>query len=374
MNVAIFETEHFEGAFPVIRLFDKPGNDITVYTSQETHKRFADLFGANMNRFNWIILPGNSKRRFFFSLYKNLKKQNPALLYINTISSNHLLYAFVLTRLHLKRVSLTVHDINCLFESRSAFGFRKAVIHWGKKSLIKRATEFNVVADTMLPYIKTKAKGKAVHNIPGCVFEARHIQQSISEALRIVVPGSLDGRRRNYDRVFELADLANKEKLPVQIILLGGWTDEYGKSIINRAAAFKAGHCSVISYDTMVVDQAEFDKQMDEAHFVFIPSVINTKICGDIPEVYGLTKSSGNIFDVIKHAKPFIVPVGLTVSLNLQTSCFTYNFVGEIVSFLKSFIVSPAQYNRWQDEALKNSRYYTIDKVRERNPALFNNV
>ncbi|MEI9807412.1 MAG: hypothetical protein WDO16_05755 [Bacteroidota bacterium] len=44
---------------------------------------------------------------------------------------------------------------------------------------------------------------------------------------------------------------------------------------------------------------------MDTAHFVFIPSVIATKICGDIPETYGISKSSGNMFDVIKHAKPF---------------------------------------------------------------------
>jgi hypothetical protein len=47
MNITIFEKEHFEGAFPVIKLFDMPGNNITVITSGETHKRFIDLFGKD---------------------------------------------------------------------------------------------------------------------------------------------------------------------------------------------------------------------------------------------------------------------------------------------------------------------------------------
>src|SRR5258705_13508065 len=102
MNIAIFETEHFEGAFPVIKLFDIPGNEIIVLTSAETHKRFLDLFGNDAGRFKWIILSGNSKRSFFYSLYKNLKEQKPDILYLNTISDNHLLYASVLRRLNSK--------------------------------------------------------------------------------------------------------------------------------------------------------------------------------------------------------------------------------------------------------------------------------
>ncbi|MEI9807414.1 MAG: hypothetical protein WDO16_05765 [Bacteroidota bacterium] len=76
MNISVFETEHFEGAFPVIRLFDMPGNEITIYTSPETHKRFIDLFQSEAGRYKWTILPGNSKLRFFFSFYKNLRKHH----------------------------------------------------------------------------------------------------------------------------------------------------------------------------------------------------------------------------------------------------------------------------------------------------------
>src|SRR5262245_21456227 len=121
MKIAIFEKEHFEGAFPVIKLFDRPGNEVTVVTSVETHKRFSDLFGDDMKRFTWEIISREDKLGFFYSLYEILKRNKPDLLYINTISDNHLLYARVLRRLRLPRVVMTVHDINCLFESRPSW-------------------------------------------------------------------------------------------------------------------------------------------------------------------------------------------------------------------------------------------------------------
>ena len=371
MKVAIFETEHFEGAFPVIKLFDIPGNEITVYTSPETHKRFLDLFGDNSRRYHWAILPGKKKVPFFTSLYKQLKKNRPDLLYINTISNNHLLYAAVLQLLHLNRTVLTVHDINCLFDSQPSLNFRKAMIHSGKKRLVKRINEFNVVADTMTPYLQTKTNGKKSHNIPGAVFEHRYSPQLLNGPIRIVVPGSLDKRRRNYEQVFELARLAGENRLNVQIVLLGGYMDNEGKSIVEQADVLKSEFCRVICYHSPLVEQSEFDRQMDAAHFVFIPSVIHTHICGDIPETYGITKSSGNIFDVIKHAKPFIIPDQLTISADLQTSCFRYKAIPDIIDFLKHMISAPADYDIWQVKALENSKNYTIEKVRARNAALF---
>ena len=371
MKVAILETEHFEGAFPVIKLFDIPGNEITVYTSPETHKRFVDLFRNEASRYQWAILPARGKFRFFYSLYKKLKKHKPGIFYINTISDNHFLYAFVLRMLKLTRVIMTVHDINCLFQSRSSWNFRQAIIHRGKRWLLNQVNEFNVVADTMMNYLQTKTRQK-IHNIPGAVFENRYTPQAIDGSLRIVVPGSLDKRRRDYDQVFELAGLANKAKLNLVIVLLGGYTGQYGKGVIARADAFKSGYCQILFYDTRVVDQDEFDRQMDIAHFVFIPSAINTRICGDIPEVYGITKSSGNIFDVIKHAKPFIVPAALTISPHLQTSCFKYESLNDIIAILISIIHSPAEYKNQEQPALENARNYTIEKVRERNASLFN--
>jgi hypothetical protein len=354
----------------VIKLFESQGYELTILTTEETYRRFIDLFPDNSENFTWDILSTKSKSTYFNSLYHKLRQNKPDLLYINTISNNHLLYAFVLSRLSITRVIMTVHDINCLFQSRPSWKFRSAIIHHGKKQLIRNVNEFNVVASTMIPYLEKQTK-KLVHNIPGAVYEKRQVVQDIVSPLRIVIPGSLDKRRRNYQQVFDLAKMADRKKISLELVMLGGYYDDYGKSVYENAERFSSASVTIKVYNTRVVDQLEFDRQMDTAHFVWIPSVIDTQICDDIPEVYGLTKSSGNIFDVIKHAKPFLVPKGLSIPPDLVSSCFSYHSNDELLDFLVIWSLSPDQYAEWQANALVNSLNFTIEKVVEKNPGLF---
>jgi hypothetical protein len=278
----------------------------------------------------------------------------------------------VLSRLNIQTIVLTVHDINCLFESKPGNGFRSRIIHTGKKNLIKKVNIFNVVSETLVDYLRTKTSNP-ISVVPGAVYEERAYKQNPPGKTRLVVPGSLDKRRRNYQEVFELALLGNKAMLDLEIVLLGGYTDEYGKNIVEKARDFPAGSCRILFYDTDVVHQDEFDKQMDESHFVYIPSVVRTKICGDIPEVYGLTKSSGNIFDVIKHARPFIVPEQLSVPDALLSSCMKYVSVEDIITFLQTLQKNQDEYADWLDAAKRNSEHYTMERVRERNNLVFKN-
>lgn len=371
MKVLIFEKEHFEGAFPVIRLFDQPGTEIVVATSADTHRRFLDLLGSAANRYRWIILPTSGKWAFFRSLYYHLRRERPDLLYVNTISDNHLLYAWAIRMGRLPRTLMTVHDINCLFESKPGSGFRSRVIHHGKKQLIRVLDEFNVVSDTMLPLLAQYAGGKPLHNVPGAVYEDRQHRQPIGDRLRIVIPGSLDRRRRDYEQVFELARLANKVQLALDLVLLGGPMDEYGRTILQKLENWPAGSCRLKGFKETVVDQAIFDQHLDEAHFVWIPSVVHTRICGDIPEEYGISKSSGNIFDVIKHARPFIVPATLTIPANLREAAFATSSMEALSQFFQQLLQQPAGYAPWEEKALEAARHYSIEATRRRNTALF---
>jgi hypothetical protein len=373
MKTGIFEMEHFEGAYPVIQLFDMPANQLVIFTDAHTYERFADLFKQDVDRFQWEILDNTgSKWRFFRQLYKAAKKHQLDFFYLNTISNNHVFYAWVIGLLRIARVVITVHDINCLFKSRWSLQLRPLIHHIGKKALIKRVQEFNVVSDTMVDYLRETTQGqKQVHNIPGAVFESEQYALTIGDYIHLVVPGSLDKKRRDYQQVFELLQAAEANQLPLHITLLGGYTDDYGKAIIQQAAALKTVYCKITVYDTRLVHQDEFDKQLNNAHFIFIPSVIDTAICFDIPETYGLSKSSGNMFDVIKHARPFMAPQQLRVSATLESSCFRYTSINHLADFLHGLFKNKADYKNWQQKALANSKEYTIARVRARNPTLF---
>jgi len=165
MNIGIFETEHFEGAYPVIKLFDTPQNKLILFTDIKTHKRFSDLFKSLINNYEWVIEDlENHRFAFFRKMYTAVKKHKLDILYLNTISNNHLLYGLLVKLLPSTRVIITIHDINCLFESRFTFRIRESIQHIGKRILLKQVKEFNVVSDTMIPYLQDKNK----RNIRAC--------------------------------------------------------------------------------------------------------------------------------------------------------------------------------------------------------------
>jgi hypothetical protein len=374
MKIGIFEMEHFEGSYPVIQLFDMPANHLVIFTNADTYARFADLFKQHVTKFEWVILDTNTSRwLFFWKMAQAVRKRRLDIFYINTISSNHLLFAAVIALLRsTTRIVITLHDINCWFNSRLSMKLRQLLHHTGKKALIKQVREFNVVSDTMIEYLRTKTgEQKLIHNIPGAVFERTQASLAIGEYIHLVIPGTIEKIRRDYQQVFDLLNLAEAGKLPLHITLLGGHYDDYGKEIIQKAKSFKTGYTKLIVYDTGLVPQDEFDIQLDNAHFIFIPSVIHTAICFGIPEIYGISKSSGNIFDVIKHARPFIVPQPLHIPATLNSSCFKYESPAHLMNFLQQLFQHKEQYYQWQQQALANSKEYTIAKVRERNPSLF---
>ena len=373
MKVGIFETQHFEGSYPVIRLFDNSINEVVVFTDPPTYKRFADLFGQSAGRYQWIILQRRfSRLLFFWSLYKQVKRSKPDIFYINTISSNHLLFVLVIGLLRTPRTIVTLHDINCMFESKPSWNLRRMAHHLGKRLLIRQVKEFNVVSETMVDYLVQKTKGqKIIHNVPGAVFDGNNKPRLPAGYFHLVIPGSIDKKRRDYAQIWPLLNEAEKQQFPLQLTILGGYIDGYGKQVMAQARQFRSTYTKLQCYDTDVVDQDEFDRQLDSAHFIFIPSVVNTAICHAIPEVYGLTKSSGNIFDIIKHARPFIIPHTLRIPANLASSAVIYHTITDIITFLKQVQQEPSLYGDLEQKALLNSGEYTISKVRERNATLF---
>jgi len=377
MQIGIFETDHFEGAYPVIKLFDNGQNEITIFTYENSFRQFEYLFKENVNRYHWVIKRSSeSKYQFIYRLYKDSKDKNFDILYLNTIADNHIVYAIMIAGLRNMRIISTLHDINSHFRFIPALRFRRFIRFIGKRCLIKSVTEFNVVSSTMVDYLKKKLPAhKKVHCVPGSVFEEFErpdISLKIQSPIKIVIPGSIDGRRRNYEFVFKLlAKLNEKMKNEVLIVLLGGSGSVYGKQIIEKCKSYVLQYQNLQFSENDIVDQPTFDRELDDADFIFIPSVIDTVILDGVPETYGESISSGNIFDVIKHAKPFIIPHQLNIPQNLESSCFKYSDPDEIANFLEAFLKKPDEYFKWKEKALENSRAYTIEKIRFKNPSLF---
>ena len=376
MRIAIFETEHFEVAYPLIRLFDNNINEITIFVYENAYRQLGYLLNDEMHRYTWVVKQHNElKYAFMCRMYIEIKKKNIELLYLNTLSDNFLLY-YILVRMVKVRTILTLHDINGFFCSRPGSSIRGQLNYAGKKLLIKAIPEFNVISLTMVSYLQNKLPAsKKVHCIPGSVYEPPQLQNgslpALTHIIQIVVPGTIDNRRRHYETVFDLLEASGRLSLPVSVVLLGGHYGEYGKRILDRCRQYVRHNSNLKFYETDVVDQPEYNRVMQDAHFVLMPCVTRAVLFGYAEERYGVTKSSGNIYDVVRYGKPFIAPGSLAFDACLEESCIRYHHVTDIIRYLQTLLLQPELYDTIRQNAIKASMHYTVPAIRKRNADLF---
>lgn len=374
MQIAIFETNHYEVTYPVIRLFDNNINKITIFIYEPAYRQLTFIFNQDLHRYNWVV-KGNreSKYAFMIRMYAIIKRNNTKLLYLNTIPDNYLLY-YALVKLVAIRTVLTLHSVNGYFFTRRGFGIRHNLNFLGRRLLVKKIREFNVISHTMVPYLKNKLPaGKKVYCIPGAIYEPQVQAGSMPEltnGIHLVIPGTIDVRRRHYDLVFDLLEAARHLSLPVTITLLGGHYGAYGKQILERCKSWIQHNQTLAFYETDTVDQPEFNRVMQRAHLVWVPCVTRPVVFDGHKETYGISKSSGNIYDVVKFAKPFIAPAALRFDEYLEKSCIRYSEVQDIITFLQTIILQPQLFYHLHQQSRQASMHYTINAVRRRNTGI----
>ncbi len=375
MKVVLFDSGHFETAYTLIRLFDIPGNRITIVTDGPTEIVLKSMLPDEVERYDWIIADRwISNWHYFAYIRKQLAKIRPDMIYLNTIDRQPFFYALLINLLPTTRVILTIHDINCFFQKGKTSDIRLFLKWTSRKLLLSKTEGLNVIAETMIAHLRSQVKKKIpLFHIPGAVFEQQATPGVISDRIRLVVPGTIDKRRRNYDEVFLLCELLEEAALPVDIILLGGYNGNYGKAVIAKARHWESKFICLKSYDTSLIPQPEFDRVMQEAHFLFCPVQVHTKICGDVDEVYGISKSSGALSDAVRHAKPLILPESYKITSSMKAACFRYKSLNEITDLVYKIFREPEIYHAWQENALRYAKWFTIPQVRERNLSLFFN-
>jgi hypothetical protein len=173
MKVAIFETEHFEAAYPLIRLFDKNENQLTVFCYESSYRQLELMLRDRPVACDFIVRKKNQSRiSFILTIYRETRKRRIDLLFLNTVTDNFVFYALLPLFLSGTRIILGVHMIHSFFETRKKWKFRRLVRAFGKRMLRSRIREFNVISQVMSPYLREKLPpGKKVHAIPGGIFE-----------------------------------------------------------------------------------------------------------------------------------------------------------------------------------------------------------
>ena len=134
------------------------------------------------------------------------------------------------------------------------------------------------------------------------LFYVKSIDSQDSNVFKIVIPGAVSQKRRDYKRV--LNQIINFKK-PTELVLLGKAQGDELKWILE--VKNQLPNPIQITYFTEKVPQEHYDLILKSANVLWCPIQIETEFFSQ-KEWYGKTKLSGNIGDAIKFAKPAVFP------------------------------------------------------------------
>ena len=156
------------------------------------------------------------------------------------------------------------------------------------------------------------------------------------EQCEIVVIGKIDKRNRDYDMLYDGFKFAlNKTKQRIRLTLLGDSNSNYGKSIISRFQKLESDNFQLTNYIGFV-NQNDFQKHTSLADFLIIPVKIHTRYT-IYSEMYGYTKISGSINDLIKFKKPSLIFGGYPTDPVLSPITAKYNNSKELGDLIKDW-------------------------------------
>ncbi|MEI7723838.1 MAG: hypothetical protein WCK09_01980 [Bacteroidota bacterium] len=160
---------------------------------------------------------------------------------------------------------------------------------------------------------------------------------SPDQSFRITIIGSVDQRRRNYEPVIEafrqLTPLLNR---PVILSLLGKSAGKYATEVIQKLKSLGSDNFKLESFDE-VVPQDVFDAVMSNTHLILSP--VNLKNSTEIfGEIYGQTKISGSLLDVLRFPKITILPAGYNLDGIFKNYFDQYSDPRELKDIMLKFI------------------------------------
>lgn len=367
MKVAIYELIHFECIFPYIDLMQELNAEVTFIVSLSFAKELSNNFSFNNNKFKWHFIDNDSSLVLFQKeLSSILRKDKYDLFILNSLDSRHIILYYLLKKFNPKKILLTLHDINNFFTASFGVKIKKNIRTLGKKLLHNLIDGFLVNTFLMKQYIEeNKFTRKNVYHLPLVLYKSQFSENR--NKISFVIPGSIDERRRNYDFLLNaLEEISNKN---VEFTFAGGPVGKYGNEIINRINKLLTRGFKII-YFKEEVSEKEFQEIINNASALISPLVHTTAIHDNINEVYSVSKTSGNINDAIRNAKPLLLPIYINVPAEIKSSCIFYTSEIELVHILNNLINDKKVLNYYNSEAISNASNFSKENIFK----LFSNI
>ena len=189
---------------------------------------------------------------------------------------------------------------------------------------------------------------------PFAIYEEMDDLSESNQVLRICIPGVITQAKRDYLGLFEaLQEKAEALSDRLELYLLGYVTEREQPAMTDAIADLQNSGYKVLYHDSFVYGE-EFDRAIASCDLL----LNNQFISKNSTEVYGKTKESGMIFNMLRAAKPGLLPKEYNVSSEFSDCTLFFDSYPHLVDLIKEIINDPQRLQQLKAAAKKLSVSY----------------
>lgn len=371
MKIVIIETDHAQISISLSEVFE--GHEQHFFTPEHMQQEMQDYSaGLFYGQFHNITDLQQAEQE----IIKFCNEKKVDLLIFSPVFKHYNSVLAIAKAVKCQKI-FTTHNLNTWLNP-SFWSLNSLKEKFTKKNILKHI-DFILVEDFIYNYISTEAnylmrKYRFLY-IPSYTFQPSRKRQFIrkNDTLKIVLTGTIDKERRNYDAVLNTIDFFAQKKAKITFSFAGQPIGEYGKEVIHRIIKANEIHPGIASYfpPEIIPTPLMFVEEMETSDLVLATSNLTFKASGTT-EFIGKTKPTGALHDMISFQLPGLLPAHMITPAKMNGSCFNYTNQEELQSILSNLLQKPELLLNWQELAKTNAFHYTANEIRKGLP-FFNN-
>ncbi len=342
MKLLIYETTHHETLPAILDLSETYFETVSVFLKENT---YLNLCSSGNPGYKWpnanffCQSHTEANRGFIKRAISFFSNNNYTHFHISTLDNNMLYFAYHLSKIKNIHLSLSVQAINeysaykyktirDISETAAKFFFHKQIKH------------YRVFFPLMENMLEQKMPGTTAVFIPSRFFTGQLNDKKDLPVFRIVIPGSVDPNRRDYEFVLKFVkDFISRiiEIKPVELIILGSCNTGYGLKFMNQLSALARPGFTIKSYDGYI-PQSEYESQLSQAEIIWSPVCIDTLGIRGTREIYGKSTATGLTADLLFNTNPALVPDGFMIPEHYQDALISYSSPDGLANWIIRFM------------------------------------
>ena len=363
MKLAIFDLQHFEMIHVLLQVLSNKENSILLFTNSKIVQKIKNL--EESFEFELINLDDFKSFYEFYNKCADVIFTNKIdIVIFNTIDREYNL-AWKLIKKIPSKVFITIHNVNTWLNPPLTFNYIALKNYYFRSRMLKKTTGIIVTEDLFIKYIEdNKLYNKKILALP-FTLNTKNYHHEPNKELRVAIPGTIDGNnRRNYEFAISVIKKIHKIDNSIKFIFLGPVVAKEGQEVFSKIS-YLINEGLNIEHKFDIQSNRIYENEMIKCDVVFTPVVVNFKYEG-INEIYGKTKVSGVLYDMMRFQKIGIIPVEHVVPPTMITSIITYHGEVDLIEKLIELNKNRDKLKNYLKCAQVNSIYYSKAKVKER--------